>query len=127
MNVENTLKLNSWVLHNEDRLRSPERGTLADIAASAAKKLDCKVTASNLAAVLRAHDIPTRKPSERDTEIERYKQMIVDLEAENSIMRRTLAKVAVASHIPDEYKDYILGNLPAEIRGALGVVLKVSD
>ena len=121
MNVKNVLKLDGWVQLHESELRAPDRPTLNGLAESASAALGFKVNASNLASIMQEHDIPTRRQSSQDADKFRYQQIIQDLSDENKMLKRVIAKCAAANFIPEDLKDYILGDLPVEMREALSV------
>jgi hypothetical protein len=121
MNVANTLKLNDWVQDNEEFLRSPQRGTLVELAEGAAKKLGFKVNASNLAACMKVHDIPTRKQSDHDAERLSLLACNEQQAAEIKTLRRIVAKVMASNYIPEDLREYILADLPREMKDALSV------
>lgn len=121
MNVANTLKLDAWVLDHQEELRSSERAPLQSIAEQVAKKLGFKVNASNLAEIMKAHAIPTRKQSAEET---KYMALLVENErqaAEIRSLKGTVAKVLAGNYIPDNLKGYIFGDLPGEMREALEI------
>lgn len=121
MNVANTLKLDGWVQDNEEALRSPGRGTLAQIAEDAAKKLGFKVNASNLAACMKVHGIPTRKQSDADAERLALLASNEQQAEEIKTLRHIVAKVMASNYIPDDLRDYILADLPREMKDALAI------
>jgi len=121
MNVKNVLKLDGWVKLHESELRAPDRATLSDLSAKASAALGFKVNASNLAAIMVENDIPTKRQSKDDAIVVRLQAIVDDLESENKMLKRVIAKCAAANFIPDDFKDYILGDLPREMREALSV------
>lgn len=119
MNAKNILRTNEWVQANRKRLETGEYGSQQKAAAAATKDLGFKVSTNVLRDLMQENGLPTRRISQRDKEKRAMEKEIELLGAENKSLKQTLAKVAAADFIPEDFKEYILAGLDEEIRTAI--------
>lgn len=125
MKVSTAIELNQYVVQNEERFLSADRGTLDEIAAGAAAYLsnkackEVKCNAGNIADAFKANGIPTRRPSRVDSKTAVMQECIERQNDEIALMRRLLTEVLAKDFIPDTFRDRIFADLPERIRDAV--------
>ena len=122
MNVQNTLRLDTWVKSNSEWLRSSERGTLESVAARAAIELKCKVNSSNVSQVMTLNGIPTRKMSAEESERISLKRIIEEQDFEIKQLRKIVAQIKASSLLPDNLRRMIFADLPQQMQEIIDAI-----